>query len=242
MGAAENADVCIIIPAHNETVGLKDGNLQSNLFAVSQQRLPEGVRVKVRIVAHNCSAEDITQQLAAALSPKIDVLTYRTPLRGYSYPLQLAGVLLREGEAKYVGIVDADTVLDQDWMAHMYQAITKDERIGAVASPREYLERSGAEVPYGRIKTTAERLLHVLPKVHPKMERLVKLVYGSSLYTAEVFHAMGVKHMGEIMPEGIVEQDILKEGKKLCLSHVHVLFLMEKNLRTKALVNCSGQL
>ncbi len=215
VGHSENADICVVIPAHNETVGLKDGNLQANLFALSQQDLPEGVRIKVKIVAHNCSAEDVTQQLASALSLKIDVLSYTTPLRGYSYPLQLAGALLEENEAKYVGIVDADTVLDQSWITHMYAAITQDKRIGAVASPREYLERSGGEVPYGRIKTTAERMLHALPKVHPKMERLVKLVYGSSFYTAEVFHAMGMNHMGEIMPEGVVEQDILTAGKKI---------------------------
>jgi hypothetical protein len=203
---SQAATVGIVIPAHNETLGKKDGNLQSCLFAISQLTIPEGVTVKIMVIGHNNDQQDRSSQLLDEVSPKIEYLPYDTELRGFSYPLQAAGLVWQPSEVREVGVIDADTVVNPNWLTAMQTALHSKESVGAVAGPRGYLDAQGNVMAYGRVKNLIEKTLRSVG---------AKLVSGNSFYDAQTLHEAVAQRVGTMMTDGDLQTEITRAGHEV---------------------------
>lgn len=202
------ADVVILIPSHNETVGDKAGNLYACLYAISKQKMDPNLRVKLIIIAHNCDPEDKENlSLLKNIFPKLEIISFDSPppLRGFSFPLSLGVLSLGDDEAKVLGIIDADTVINPNWITNMLEKLLESETTGAVVGPREYYTNDGNRVPYGTIKHCLERLSDKLNLP------FIKLVTGNSMYRIgeeikDVFSRIG------ILTDGIIQEELENRG------------------------------
>lgn len=190
-----NAPITIVVPSHNETFGKKAGHLQACLASLAHLSLPPDP-VHVVVIGHNNGPDDLSEKLCDEAG--VDYFPFDTPLRGFSYPLQLASVL----SDQFIGIVDADTTVPQQWLNAHLGTLT----LGyfASAGPRRYLAHDGHVIPYGTIKTTGERLLWNAGKT--------KLVSGNSFYAPGVLPSAVTPMLGRMVTDGDIQREIEKTG------------------------------
>ena len=197
------ASVTVVIPCHNETIGDKAGHLEGCLAGVSQIIIPKDINVRVTVIGHNNDPLDKSSARVDQLEGKVAYYQYDTPLKGFTYPLQMAAYLPGIGRSDFLGIIDGDTVVGSGWLeAHL--RTMSDPNIKASAGPRLYLGADGKEIPYGTIKVAGERLVYAFPGTN----RRVKLVYGNSFFRTPVFIAAINKQRGHIISEGDIQREI----------------------------------
>ena len=197
------ASVTVVIPCHNETIGEKAGHLEGCLAGVSQIQIPRGVNIRVAVIGHNNDPKDKSAARVADLKGKVAYYQYDTPLRGFTYPLQMAAYLPGIGRSRFLGIIDGDTVVGSGWLeAHL--RTMADPNIKASAGPRLYLGADGKEIPYGTIKVAGERLIYAFPGTN----RRVKLVSGNSFFRTGDFIQVIDMQKGLIVTDGDIQREI----------------------------------
>lgn len=168
--------------------------------------IPDGVTVKVMVIGHNNDATDRSEQLLSEIGSKIEYLPCDTELRGFSYPLQAAGLVWKDGEVSQVGVIDADTVINANWLVAMQTALQSNETVGAVAGPGGYVDQLGNVMAYGRSKTFVEKALRSVG---------AKLVSGNSFYHAQVLREAISARVGTMMTDGDLQAEIQRIGHEV---------------------------
>ncbi|MEX0896095.1 MAG: glycosyltransferase family A protein [Patescibacteria group bacterium] len=221
VGRTDQAQVAIMVPSHNENSGEKAGHLMACLYALSQLRLSSADTLKVIVIGHNESAEDGTEALLKQLGEKVEYLAYDTPLRSFSYPLQVAPCVLRSDEVTEVGIIDADTVVNPDWLQANRTILAANDGVQAIACPRTYLDRNGEAVPYGTVKLALEQGTSLLQRLLPSSLSpafATKLVSGNSYYRYDILSSVMSELLGKAVTDGHIQHSIASQGGKIHLN------------------------
>lgn len=113
-----NADVVVLIPAHNESI-----NLIPTLQSIAKQKVS---MLRVLVVADNCS--DDTAKVA--LSHGVEVIERNNQhLRGKGYALDFGIQHLKNNQAPdYVVVVDADCLLEEDALKRLINEADRTKR------------------------------------------------------------------------------------------------------------------
>jgi cellulose synthase/poly-beta-1,6-N-acetylglucosamine synthase-like glycosyltransferase len=114
--------VTVLIPAHNEEdcIGATIASLQQ------QSHAPE----RIVVVADNCT--DATVQIAEAAGVSVFPTVGNTKKKAGALNQALAAILPDQGDNDLVMVMDADTVLDQGFLATAVQRMTNDRGLMAV--------------------------------------------------------------------------------------------------------------
>jgi hypothetical protein len=214
----EKADVAIVIPSHNEEFGDNRGNMRACLFAISKLRISEDIKVKVIVICHDCEDKDETEDICSQMSDKIEVVDYKTPLEGFSYPLQLGIAMLFPEEVDDVGIVDADTVVNQNWLIECRKTLYSNTQIAAIACPRRYFNSDLELMMYGEFKVFMEYIVYLIQSrvVSSRwVSRLSVLVSGNSYYKLSLVQRYVLENLGCPIGDPDFQDGLHKAGLKV---------------------------
>lgn len=114
--------VTVLIPAHNE-----EQNIANTITSLREQHDPPE---RIIVVADNCS--DRTVPIAEELGVEVFRTVDNTKKKAGGLNQKLAEILPELGENDTVMIMDADTVLDQGYMAEAKRRFTEDRALMAV--------------------------------------------------------------------------------------------------------------
>lgn len=114
--------VTVLIPAHNEAQ-----NIANTITSLRDQHDPPE---RIIVVADNCT--DDTEQIATDLGVEVFRTVDNTKKKAGGLNQKLAEILPELGENDTVMIMDADTVLDQGYMAEAKRRFTADRALMAV--------------------------------------------------------------------------------------------------------------
>lgn len=144
----EDTRFSIVVPAHNEEVGITD--TVESLLALDWP----ADRFTVVVVADNC--EDATARRAEAAGARV-LERFNEDKRGKGYALELAfDTLLAEGQTDAFVVVDADTIVD----AHLLRAYGARLAAGENAVQAEYGVRNVNASWRTRLMTVALAMFH----------------------------------------------------------------------------------
>ena len=114
--------VTVLVPAHNE-----EASLPATLTSLAQQQPPPD---RVVVVADNCT--DRTVELARAHGAEVFETHRNTHKKGGALNQALRDLLPGQGENDVVMVMDADTMLDQGFLASAVRRFTDDRGLMAV--------------------------------------------------------------------------------------------------------------
>jgi cellulose synthase/poly-beta-1,6-N-acetylglucosamine synthase-like glycosyltransferase len=114
--------VTVLVPAHNE-----EASLPATLSSLAQQQPPPD---RVVVVADNCT--DRTVEIARAHGADVFETVGNTHKKGGALNQALKRLLPEQGENDVVMVMDADTVLDQGFLASAIRRFTDDRGLSAV--------------------------------------------------------------------------------------------------------------
>ncbi|SFC49818.1 Glycosyltransferase, catalytic subunit of cellulose synthase and poly-beta-1,6-N-acetylglucosamine synthase [Nocardioides terrae] len=114
--------VTVLVPAHNE-----EASLPATLSSLAQQVPPPD---RVIVVADNCT--DRTVDVARAHGAEVRESVRNTHKKGGALNQALRHLLPHQGENDVVMVMDADTMLDQGFLASAVRRFTEDRGLSAV--------------------------------------------------------------------------------------------------------------
>lgn len=207
------ASLAIVIPSHNET---GRGHLQACLFGISRLTPIVGENVQTVIVNHNSSHKDRaeTAKLVASIdNPFVEMVEYNTNLKGPSFPTQAAFALWTDEEIKSLtglGIIDADTVINPQWLVTNNKFLEDHPNTLAIAGSRRYIDSTGQVVPYGEVKYGLESLSNwLVKKLEIDTSTFVKLVSGNSYFRLPSVAQIIRDDLGHPLTDGDIQRSII---------------------------------
>ncbi|WP_435770832.1 glycosyltransferase family 2 protein [Nocardioides sp. SYSU DS0651] len=114
--------ITVLIPAHNE-----ESRLEATLTSLLRQSSPPD---RVVVVADNCT--DRTTEIARSMGVEVFETVGNTRKKAGALNQALAGLLPQQGENDLVMVMDADTELDDGFLAGVVRRMTEDRALMAI--------------------------------------------------------------------------------------------------------------